>query len=114
MSLPSDDTERLLAESAARFLATQDSLARVRAARPGAPAYSAAAWRGLAAQGWLALRLPLERGGSGLGLRHAMRLTEAFGRCVLPEPYVTGALMPAVLAGHLPAAPGWSRGSPAG
>jgi len=109
MSLPSDDTERLLAESAARFLATQDSLARVRAARPGAPAYSAEAWRGLAAQGWLALRLPQERGGSGLGLRHAMRLTEAFGRCVLPEPYVTGALMPAVLAGHLPAAPGWSR-----
>ena len=109
MSPTPDDTERLLADSAASFLAAQDSLARVRAARAGAPAYSAQAWCGLAAQGWLALRLPQERGGSGLGLRHAMRLTEAFGRRVLPEPYVACALMPAVLAAHLPATPSWDR-----
>ena len=109
MSPTPDDTERLLVDSAASFLAAQDSLARVRAARTGAPAYSAQAWCGLAAQGWLALRLPQERGGSGLGLRHAMRLTEAFGRRVLPEPYVACALMPAVLAAHLPATPSWDR-----
>ncbi len=105
----SDDTERLLADSAASFLAGRATLARVRAARPGAPAYSPAAWRGLAGQGWLALRLPQERGGSGLGLRHAMRLTDTFGRCALPEPYVACALMPAVLAGHLPCTPAWDR-----
>jgi hypothetical protein len=38
-----------------------------------------------------------------------MRLTEAFGRRVLPEPYVACALMPAVLAAHLPATPSWDR-----
>ena len=86
MTSPSDDTERLLADSAASFLATHDSLARVRAARPGAPAYSAAAWAGLAGQGWLALRLPEANGGSGLRLRHAMCLTRPSGAACCPSP----------------------------
>ena len=107
MTLASDDTERLLADSAASFLANQDCLARLRAARPGMPAYSPATWAELAAQGWLALRLPEALGGSGLGLRHALCLTEAFGRRLLPEPYIGSALMPAVLAQQLPGAPAW-------
>jgi alkylation response protein AidB-like acyl-CoA dehydrogenase len=108
MTPVSDDTERLLSDSAASFLATQDTFTRLRSARPGMPAYASATWLQLAAQGWLALRLTEAQGGSGLRLRHAMRLTEAFGRRLLPEPFITGALMPAVLAERLPGAPAWT------
>lgn len=108
MQVSQDETEVLLASSAEDFLAQEHSTERLRAAYAGQAAHSREFWRQLAAQGWLALRLPEPLGGSELQARHVCLLGSAFGQHIVPEPLIACALMPSVLAGRLPGSPAWA------
>lgn len=98
-----DDTERLLADSAQAFLTQEHGAPRLRALQSGERVGDRAFWRQLAAQGWLTLLLPESLGGSGLAIRHAGVLAHAFGRHVMPEPFVACGAMPALLLSRLEA-----------
>lgn len=105
-----DETIALLKDAAATFLASEHSRERLRSIYEGRSALSLNAWRQFAEQGWLSLRWPEALGGAGLGLAQASVLAEQFGCHLVPEPFVTSAVMPAVLAERLApsaAAPGW-------
>jgi alkylation response protein AidB-like acyl-CoA dehydrogenase len=79
----------------ARFLDAESSIARVREAIP-AGGFDAALWRGLAEQGALAIRVPAEAGGLGLGIFDAALLMEEAGRTL-----VSGPLAEAIVAARL-------------
>ena len=86
----SDDTLRMLRESAADF-ARLDA-ARVRRLRGTAPGFEREVWRQLADMGWLGVLIPEEHGGLGLGLHAAVIIAEQFGRALYPEPYSASAV----------------------
>lgn len=96
-----DDTERLLADSGQTFLVREQGAERLRALQSGQRVGDRAFWQRLAAQGWLALLLPESLGGSGLATRHAGVLARAFGRHVVPEPFIACSAMPAMLRAQL-------------
>jgi alkylation response protein AidB-like acyl-CoA dehydrogenase len=98
MHVEEDETESLLRDSVDTFVREEHALARLRALRPGTPVNDRRMWCKLAAQGWLALRVPEHLGGSGLTARHAGALAHVLGRHLLPEPVATCAVMPAALA----------------
>jgi alkylation response protein AidB-like acyl-CoA dehydrogenase len=54
-------------------------------------------WQEIAELGWLGLALPESLGGSGMGIEVAASLGEVMGRRLFAEPYIGGALMPAVV-----------------
>jgi alkylation response protein AidB-like acyl-CoA dehydrogenase len=55
--------------------------------------YNAAVWAGMADQGWLALEVPDDQGGLGLGMIEVAVLCEQIGRHLVPAPF-----LPTVLA----------------
>jgi alkylation response protein AidB-like acyl-CoA dehydrogenase len=75
---------------------TRQDLSRIRKLRFTSPGFDRLVWAEICALGWLALRLPEERGGAGLGLLAYAVLAEEAGRALLPEP-----LIPAILASGL-------------
>ncbi|QKR99260.1 acyl-CoA dehydrogenase [Sphingomonas sp. CL5.1] len=79
----------------ARGIARQD-LGRIRKLRFTLPGFDRSVWAEMCSLGWLALRLPEERGGAGLSLLAYAALAEEAGRALLPEP-----LIPAILASGL-------------
>jgi len=92
-----DESCRMLLDSAEDFFRRQPPAA--------GRAPSGAAWRALADQGWLALRLPEAYGGSALPARHGAIVAEALGRALWPEPVGSHAVMMATLV-RLLAKPG--------
>ena len=80
---PSDD-QTMIAETFSRFLDEHSSMARVRAALP--TGFDKALWTGLAELGALAMRVPEEAGGLGLGLFDAVLLMEQAGRTLVSGP----------------------------
>lgn len=79
----------------ARGIASHD-LGRIRKLRFTSPGFDRMIWAEMCSLGWLALRLPEDRGGVGLGLLAYAALAEEAGRALLPEP-----LIPAILASGL-------------
>jgi alkylation response protein AidB-like acyl-CoA dehydrogenase len=89
MDLTPSDEQRLLRESADRFVAetcTADHR-RKTAAEPNG--FSAAIWQKFAELGWLALPIAEEHGGVGGGAIEIGILMEAFGRGLVCEPYLS-------------------------
>ena len=89
MDLTPSDEQRLLRESADRFVGetcTADHR-RKTAAEPNG--FSAAIWRKFAELGWLALPIAEEHGGLGGGAIEIGILMEAFGRGLVSEPYLS-------------------------
>ena len=102
MQLDLTEVQRLLQESAQRFLSERyDLLIRKRIADTE-QRFSPEIWQAFAQMGWLGLPLSQEDGGFGGGPREVGLLMEAFGKALVLEPYLSSVL----LGGSLIAASG--------
>ena len=125
MNFSLDEEQRLLRDSAERFVRETCPLERRRALVAGEPGYSERSWRQMAQLGWLGVNVPEAFGGTGASPVQTMVLMEAFGAGLVPEPYlpsvVLGAnlvsmagseaqkqdILPALVAGELKLAFAW-------
>lgn len=97
MDLTLSDEQRLLRESADRFIAEIYTV-RLREQNAREPhGFSAAIWREFAELGWLALPIPEAHGGFGGGATETGILMEAFGRGLVSEPYLATVVLGAGL-----------------
>ncbi len=72
----------------------------VGSARPDVPhGYDAAAWSAMADQGWLAIEVPEEEGGLGLGTVEVAVLCEEIGRRLVAAPFLPSVLALGALSG---------------
>lgn len=83
--------QRELQGSVRDFLSARWPLAKVRAGYddPATSADPPDLWAAIAAQGWLAVRVPEVCGGLGLGLLEAGLVARCFGAAATPGPYLT-------------------------
>lgn len=98
MDFSLSDTQRMLADALARYVARDhDDAARRRfAAMPGG--YDRGVWRRMGALGWIGAGTPEEDGGFG-GPVEAAILMEAVGGALMHEPFLPSAIMvPRILA----------------
>ena len=125
MNFSLSEEQRLLKDSAERFVRENCSLDRRRALVASESGYSERSWRQMAELGWLGVGVPEAFGGTGGGPVETMVLMEAFGAGLLVEPYfpsvVLGAglvteagteaqkeaILPAAVAGELKLAFAW-------
>ncbi len=99
MKLVLDGAQQMLANTAAAFTAKHDGLSRLRALRDADEprAYSQTVWSEMADLGWTGIPFSEDDGGLGMGMAEVVLITEALGRGLAPEPYVSAV----VLAGSL-------------
>ena len=125
MNFSLSEEQRLLEDSAGRFVRENCSLDRRRALIASEPGYSERSWRQMAELGWLGVGVPEAFGGTGEGPVERMVLMEAFGKGLVPEPYLSSvvlgaglvtaagtraqkeAILPAAVAGELKLAFAW-------
>lgn len=101
MNFDLTDEQEMVRDTFARFLDENSSTARVRAAMGadnGSSGFDAALWSGLAELGALALRVPEDAGGLGLGLFDAALLMEEAGRTLVSGPLAEALVAARVLA----------------
>lgn len=97
MDLTPSDEQRLLRESADRFIA-ETYTTKLREQNAKEPfGFSEAIWKQFADLGWLALPLPEAHGGIGGGAIEVGILMEAFGRGLVSEPYLSTVVLGAGL-----------------
>ena len=96
MNFDLTDDQEMMRDMFARFLDEHSSTARVRAAAPSG--FDVALWKGLAEQGALAIRVPEEAGGLGLGLIDATLLMEEAGRTLASGPLAEALVATRLLA----------------
>jgi len=89
MDLTLSDEQRLLRESADRFVSDTCTTDHRRKAAAEPNGFSAATWKQFADLGWLALPIAEEHGGLGGGAIEIGLLMEAFGRGLVSEPYLS-------------------------
>ncbi len=99
MKLVLDGAQQMLAKTAADFMTKNDAILRLRELREADDAlgYSPLVWKEMADLGWTAIPFAEDDGGLGLGLAEVVLITEALGRGLAPEPYISAV----VLAGSL-------------
>ncbi len=99
MKLVLDGAQQMLAQTAKDFMAKSEPLARLRQLRDSADdlGYSPQAWQEMADLGWMGIPFSEEDGGLGMGLAEVVLISEALGRTLAPEPYLSAV----VLAGGL-------------
>ncbi|MBH1964752.1 MAG: acyl-CoA dehydrogenase family protein [Comamonadaceae bacterium] len=102
-----DETQILLRDSVQDFLSKEHRLERMQALYHGKSVLDRRLWAAMAEQGWLALRLPEALGGSSLEPVHAAIVAEQLGRHAVPEPWLSCAVLPALLASRYPGVAGW-------
>ena len=125
MNFSLSEEQRLLKDSAERFVRENCSLDRRRALVASDLGYSERSWRQMAELGWLGVNVPEDCGGTGGGPVESMVLMEAFGTGLVLEPYfpsvvlgvnlvaMTGsetqkqAILPAAVTGDLKLAFAW-------
>ena len=78
---------------------TTDGAAGGPSASRVAHGYDAEVWSAMADQGWLALELPEDEGGLGLGMVEVAVLCEEIGRRLVPAPFLPSVLALGVLCG---------------
>lgn len=83
----------MLQESARRFFADRHSLVRARRALSWSETTQQRLWADMAAMGWMALLLPDEHDGLGLGLTEACLVAEEAGRQLLNLPWASSAVL---------------------
>src|SRR6202795_1965661 len=97
MDLTLSDEQRLLRESADRFVSeTYDAYHRRRQANEPL-GFSPEIWKKFAELGWLALPIDEAHGGLGGGAIETGILMEAFGRGLVTEPYLSTVVIGAAL-----------------
>jgi hypothetical protein len=101
MDLTPSDEQRLLRESADRFI-TETYTSKLREQSTREPqGFSPAIWKQFAELGWLALPIAEEHGGIGGGAIEIGILMEAFGRGLVNEPYLSTVVLGAgLVAAH--------------
>jgi len=82
------DEQRQLQDSVARFVQGNYSFEQRRALVATDAGYSESHWKQMAELGWLALSIPEDHGGIGLGPIETMILMEEFGKGLVAEPYM--------------------------
>jgi alkylation response protein AidB-like acyl-CoA dehydrogenase len=100
MDLTPSDEQRLLRESADRFVSetyTADHRRKIASEPLG---FSAGLWKQFAELGWLALPIAEAHGGLGGGAIEIGILMEAFGRGLVSEPYLSTVVIGAALIGE--------------
>lgn len=93
MDFDLSDEQRMLAESATRYVREQCTLERKRELARSEDGISRQRWAEFAGMGWLALPLPEDRGGLGGGPVEVALLMEALGRGLVNEPVVDSAVL---------------------
>ena len=87
MNFDFNDDQKMLRETAQRFLADKCSLADVRKILEGEEAYDKELWAELAAMGFTGAAIPEEFGGAGMGHLELCVIAEELGRAVAPVPF---------------------------
>jgi alkylation response protein AidB-like acyl-CoA dehydrogenase len=93
MDIGFSEEQRLLRDTARKFLDTACSTKFVRERMATPEAMTPEFWAQIAEQGWLGINFAEEDGGIGLGLTDLVVLMEEMGRAVMPGPYVATALL---------------------
>jgi alkylation response protein AidB-like acyl-CoA dehydrogenase len=93
MDLSFSEEQRLLGDSAGRFIAGRYSFEQRRAILQLAEGFSRDIWREFADLGWLGLSVPEEFGGLGAGAVETGIVMESLGRALVVEPYVASAVI---------------------
>lgn len=91
------EEQRLLKESAERFIEKQYAFDHRRKLVEGDEGWSRDNWAQFAELGWLGITIPEEHGGLGWALPDLTVLMEAFGRGLVVEPYLATVLLGAGL-----------------
>jgi alkylation response protein AidB-like acyl-CoA dehydrogenase len=99
MDLTLSDEQRLLRESADRFVAETFTADHRKKAANDPLGFSPAVWKQFAELGWLALPIGEADGGLGGGAIEIGILMEAFGRGLASEPYLATVVIGAALVG---------------
>lgn len=76
----------MLRDSVTDFIQRGTDVARTRKLRGSHPGYDRAVWKKMADFGWLAITLPEEYGGMGLGFAEQAIVVEGLARILVPEP----------------------------
>ena len=97
MDLTLSDEQRLLRESADRFVSETYTADHRRKIASDPLGFSADIWKQFADLGWLALPIPEAHGGLGGGAIEIGILMEAFGRGLVSEPYLSTVVIGASL-----------------
>src|SRR5438874_11785851 len=97
MDLNLSDEQRLLRESAERFVAESYNADHRRKTANDPLGFSPAVWKQFAELGWLALPIAEEFGGLGGGAVETGILMDAFGRGLVSEPYLATIVLGAAL-----------------
>ncbi|WP_298243290.1 acyl-CoA dehydrogenase [uncultured Bradyrhizobium sp.] len=97
MDLTLSDEQKLLRESAERFVAGSYNADHRRKMANDPLGFSPAVWKQFAELGWLALPIPEEFDGLGGGPVEIAILMEAFGRGLVSEPYLATVVLGAAL-----------------
>lgn len=100
------EEQRLLRESARRYVEQRCTLVVNRTPGGAGVGYSAERWRDLAGMGWLGLPLPEEAGGLGLSMVEVALLMEQLGAGAMREPIVPTVVLAGTLIGK---AQDWPR-----
>jgi alkylation response protein AidB-like acyl-CoA dehydrogenase len=95
MKLALDEEQQMLADSARSFIDERSPLSRIRELRDSEDplGYTPAVWNEMAALGWHAIPFPEDHGGLGLGMAEVVLVTEAMGRGLAPEPYLSSVVL---------------------
>ncbi len=88
MDLETSDEQRLIQESAEKFLFEHYTHEAFRALVAGEERWRQDIWAGFAEMGWLGLPFAEDLGGFGMGGAEVATLMEAFGRALVLEPYI--------------------------
>jgi len=89
MDFDLDDQQRTLRDEARRFLEREAPITYARAMMEDERGYADGVWKQMADLGWMALDLPEEHGGLGLGFIAQAILLIEMGRVVMPGPYLS-------------------------
>lgn len=96
MDLSLSETQEMLAQTAAAFVARECPRDRVRQLEASDNLHDPTLWRAMADLGWCALPLPGEHGGLDQGLLEMAVLAEQLGRGPLPSPLLTSTVLAAL------------------
>ncbi|WP_119155818.1 acyl-CoA dehydrogenase family protein [Caldimonas tepidiphila] len=97
MDLALSDEQRLIAETAADFLAQASDSRAMRAAADSADGFDRGLWRHMAEMGWCGLQGSEAQGGLGLGWVELALLQEQLGRRLACVPFFDSAVLAATL-----------------
>ncbi len=87
------DEQQMLRELATKWLADKSDSERVRELMQTDTGFDEAEWAELAGMGWLALPVPEELGGAGMGWAEVGVLAEEMGRRLLCAPWLSSAVL---------------------